>query len=321
MADIEKTIHRMPLPVSVKMDALEVYRELAEAESHVHDIPVSEIHFHEVGRLDAIADIVGVCYLLKLLAPDRIECSPVSTGSGFVRCAHGVLPVPAPATAYLLREIPTREGGIEMELCTPTGAALLRHFVEQFGSRPDMNVSKIGYGMGHKDLPRLNAVRAFWGETVSCPEEGCGHSDEGGRDRITLLECNLDDTTGEDLGFAVEELLAAGARDAFVTPIYMKKNRPAYLLSVICTEETKDKLVRKIFETTGTIGIRESVCDRYVLDRKEEMRETAFGLVRFKQVSGYGVTREKPEYEDLARIARERGLSVNQVREALWKKN
>ncbi len=153
MADIEKTIHRMPLPVSVKMDALEVYRELAEAESHVHDIPVSEIHFHEVGRLDAIADIVGVCYLLKLLAPDRIECSPVSTGSGFVRCAHGVLPVPAPATAYLLREIPTREGGIEMELCTPTGAALLRHFVEQFGSRPVMLVSKIGYVIGHKDLP------------------------------------------------------------------------------------------------------------------------------------------------------------------------
>ena len=315
MATIEKTIHRMPLPFAVKMDAMAVYRDLAEAESHVHGIPVSEIHFHEVGRVDAIADIVAVCYLIHLLDPDRIEASAVSTGSGFVRCAHGVLPVPAPATAYLLRGIPNREGGIEMELCTPTGAALLRHFVEKFGSRPDMIVTNTGYGMGHKDLPRLNAVRSFLGEAL--PEEKSGQAavdPSGGKDRVVLLECNLDDTTGEDLGFATEVLLEAGARDAFVTPIYMKKNRPAYLLSVICTEDRKEALVRKLFETTGTIGIREHVCDRYVLDRAEEVRETKFGPVRFKKVSGYGVTREKPEYEDLARIAKERGLSTAQIR-------
>ncbi len=318
MATIEKTIHRMPLPFGVKMDAMAVYRELAEAESHVHGIPVSEIHFHEVGRVDAIADIVAVCYLIHLLAPDRIEASVISTGSGFVRCAHGVLPVPAPATAYLLRGIPNREGGIEMELCTPTGAALLRHFAEKFGSRPDMTVTNTGYGMGHKDLPRLNAVRSFWGETFSKEKtEQPAETFAGGKDRVVLLECNLDDTTGEDLGFATEALLEAGARDAFVTPIYMKKNRPAYLLSVICSEDRKEALVRKLFETTGTIGVREHACDRYVLDRSEEVRETKFGPVRFKKVSGYGVSREKPEYEDLARIAGERGLSTAQIRKEL----
>ncbi len=316
MSEIERTIHRMPLPVSVKMDAIAVYNELAEAESHVHGIPVSEIHFHEVGRLDAIVDIVAVCYLMKLLGPDRIVASTVSTGSGYVRCAHGVLPVPAPAVAYLLRGIPTREGGIEMELCTPTGAALLRHFVEKYEKQPDMIVRNVGYGMGHKDLPRLNAVRAFLGEAEEEGKEATA-ADAGSHDRILLLECNLDDTTGEDLGFATEELLAAGARDAFVQPIYMKKNRPAYLLSVICTPETRDAMVRKIFQTTGTIGIRERECERYILDRMEETRDTKHGPVRFKKVTGYGVTREKPEYEDIARIARDQGTSTAQIRREL----
>ena len=302
MHDITHLIQSLGLSEKVKSDALAVYGLIAEAESHAHGRPVSEIHFHEVGTMDAVADIVGVCLLMEMLAPDKVIVSPVNTGSGQVRCAHGILPVPAPAAEYILRGIPAYSSGVKGELCTPTGAALLRHFADGFGSMPVMRTEKTGYGFGKKEFEQLNCVRAFLGETGS------------GTDTVYELKCNLDDMTPEDVGFAAEELMKAGALDVFTSPVYMKKDRPAVLLTVLCREADRERLVTGIFRLTSTIGIRQTVCERYVLDRKESVRQTVYGEVRVKEVSGCGVSRCKPEADDIARIAKEQGLSPAEIR-------
>ena len=301
--DIEAVISALALPEAVKADAKAVYRLIAEAESRVHGTTVEQIHFHEVGSMDAVADVTAVCLLLHELAPDKIVASPVHAGSGQVRCAHGILPVPAPATARLLRGIPSYGGAVRGELCTPTGAALLRYFVpaENFGPQPALRVEKVGYGMGMKDFEQANCVRAMWGGT------------DGAQDGIVELACNLDDMTPEEIGFAAERLLEAGAPDVFTTPIGMKKNRPGVLLTVLCREEQRHEMLRLLFRHTTTLGVRESVCKRYILDRAGETAETAYGPVRIKKASGWGVTREKAEYEDLARIARETGVSLREA--------
>ena len=195
MADIAHIISHLNISDKVRQDVLAVYDLIAQAESHAHGVPVAQIHFHEVGTMDAIADVTAVCYLMDKLGIDKVYASPVHVGSGQVRCAHGVLPVPAPATAHILRGVPIYGGEIKGELCTPTGAALLKHFVSEFGKMPPMTVEKIGYGMGTKDFPAANCVRAMLGST------------DDSRDSITELSCNLDDMTGEELGFAMEQLL------------------------------------------------------------------------------------------------------------------
>ena len=192
--DIDGIIGGLDVSEKVKADARAVYALIADAESRVHGRPVTEIHFHEVGTMDAVADVVGVCLLMEALAPEQVIVSPVHTGSGQVRCAHGILPVPAPATALILEGIPSYGGQVKGELCTPTGAALLKHFADRFGNRPVMAVEAVGYGMGKKDFDQANCVRAFLGES------------EGVKETVTKLECNLDDMTGEDLGFAEEQL-------------------------------------------------------------------------------------------------------------------
>lgn len=305
MEEIGALIARFNLPEKVKANALAVYGLIAEAESHAHGRPPEQIHFHEVGTMDAVADIVGVCLLLDMLAPDRVTASPVHVGSGQVRCAHGVLPVPAPATAYLLRDVPIYGGAVRGELCTPTGAALLRHFADEFGAMPLMRTSGIGYGMGKKDFEAANCVRALLGETGA------------GGDEIIELYCNLDDMTPEALGFAQERLLEGGALDVFTTPIGMKKNRPGVLLTVLCHEDTREGLVRLLFRHTTTLGVRETVSRRYTLDRTERTAQTPYGPVRVKRSAGWGVTREKPEYEDLAKIAKAQNLSLSQVQKAV----
>lgn len=301
MSDIRDIVSGLPIPTMVKLDILAVYEEIAQAESHVHGVPVAQIHFHEVGTLDAIADVTAVCLLLHRLNPDRIHASPVHVGSGQVRCAHGILPVPAPATAYLLREIPIYGGSIEGELCTPSGAALLKHFVTEFGDMPVMKVNAIGYGMGKKDFPRANCVRCLLGET-----------DNSG-DQILELRCNVDDMTGEAIGFALEQLLKHGALDAFTVPIGMKKSRPGVLISVLCRETQRKDMVRLLFRHTSTLGIREYLCNRYTLNRRSETVDTPYGAVRKKVSSGYGAHREKYEYDDLAKIAAEQNLSLGEV--------
>ena len=218
-----------------------------------------------------------------------------------VRCAHGILPVPAPATAHILRDVPIYGGAIRGELCTPTGAALLKHFVTEFGAMPVMKVEKIGYGMGNKDFEAANCVRALLGETA------------GGGDEVAELCCNLDDMTAEAIGFAQEELLAAGALDVYTTPIGMKKGRPAVLLSCMCRMEDRERLLGLLFRHTTTLGVRENVCRRYTLERGERTVDTPHGPVRLKTASGWGVVRSKPEYEDVARIARGQGISLAEV--------
>ena len=258
MEDIRSIVSGLPIPAMVKLDVMAVYNEIAEAESHVHGVPVHQIHFHEVGAMDAIADITAVCLLMHELDADQVVASPVHVGSGSVRCAHGILPVPAPATAHILRDVPIYGGSIQGELCTPTGAALLKHFVTEFGPLPVMKVNAIGYGMGKKDFPRANCVRVLLGQT------------EEPADRVAELCCNLDDMTGEQLGFALEQFMEQGALDAFTIPIGMKKSRPGILLTVLCREEDREKFVSLIFRHTTTLGIREKLCERYTLQRRVE---------------------------------------------------
>ena len=299
--ELTHRISRLNVSEAVRSDILAVYQSIADAESRVHGVPVEQIHFHEVGSLDALADVTGVCLLMELLAPEQVLASPVHVGSGQVRCAHGILPVPAPATALLLEGIPIYGGSIRGELCTPTGAALLRRFVTRFGPLPPMRVEKTGYGMGTKDFEAANCVRAMLGQT----EESAGH--------ILELACNLDDMTPEAVGFAMEQLFAAGALDVYTTPIGMKKNRPGVLLTCMCREDDREAMLRTIFRHTSTLGVRVSVCDRYTLSRRQYAVQTPDGEIRVKESSGWGVLRRKAEFEDLAHIARQTGKSIAEV--------
>lgn len=300
--DIEHIVRgHLSLPATVADNVMAVYRLIADAESKAHGKSVSEIHFHEVGTMDAIADITAVCLLMHRLAPDEIIVSPVHVGSGQVHCAHGILPVPAPATATILQDVPIYGGSIQGELCTPTGAALLKHFADSFGEMPVMRTSAIGYGMGKKDFPAANCVRALLGERSAASDD------------VIELCCNIDDMTGEAIGYAFDKLFAAGALDVYTIPIGMKKSRPGHLLHVICREADKDALVRALFAHTTTIGIRENRLRRYTLDRRIETIETADGPVRRKCSTGYGVSREKFEHDDLARIADAQGLSLREA--------
>ena len=301
MSEIEGIIESLSLPESVKSDVIGVYGLIAEAESNAHGKPVSDIHFHEVGTMDAIADIASVCLLMNMLKVDRVLASPVHVGSGHVHCAHGILPVPAPATAYILKGVPIYGGHIDGELCTPTGAALLKRFVSSFGEMPAMMVDRIGYGMGKKDFEAANCVRAMLGET------------DDGHDSIVELSCNLDDMTPERIGFAMDQFFTEGALDAFMVPIGMKKSRPGVMLCVICREDDREKMVRLMFRHTTTLGVRENRSSRYTLQRSVETIGTPCGEVRVKCSSGYGVERRKYEYEDLARIARAKGVSIEEA--------
>lgn len=301
MSDVRSIVSGLPIPTMVKLDILSVYEEIAQAESHVHGVPVEHIHFHEVGAMDAIADVTAVCLLLHRLAPDQIVASPIHVGSGQVRCAHGILPVPAPATAYILRGIPIYGGEIAGELCTPTGAALLKYFATEFGQMPIMRVQAMGYGMGKKDFPRANCVRCLLGES----------EDPG--DRIVELRCNVDDMTGEAVGFALERLLSAGALDAFTVPIGMKKSRPGVMITALCREDQKEAMVGLLLKHTTTLGVREFPCQRHTLSRSVETVDTPYGTVRKKVSFGCGVRREKYEYDDLAAIARQQDCSIAEV--------
>lgn len=301
MREIEHIIGSLPVSEKVKADILAVYSLIAAAESRAHGVPVTEIHFHEVGMMDAIADVTAVCMLMERLSPVQVIVSPIHVGSGHVKCAHGLLPVPAPATAYILQDVPVYGGGVRGELCTPTGAALLKHFATEFGDMPVMRVAAIGYGMGEKDFTAANCVRALLGET------------EDSGDRIAELCCNLDDMTAEAIAFAKEQLFCAGALDVYTISAQMKKSRPGVLLYVMCQREDKEAMLHLIFKHTATLGVRENISRRYTLSRTVETIPTKFGEVRKKISVGYGVTREKYEYEDIARIAREQDMSFLDV--------
>lgn len=306
MKSITEIINGLNIPEKVKKDAIAVYDIIADAESRVHNKPINMIHFHEVGNKDAIADIVGVSYIMYELNPDKIYCSNINVGSGTVKCAHGILPVPAPATALIMKGMPVYSNDVVGELCTPTGAALLKYFVNEFKPMPTIEIDKIGYGMGHKEFETVNCVRAVLGNTK-----------EKSTDKIIKLECNIDDMTGEEISFAEEILFNAGARDVFTVPIYMKKNRPAVILTCLCNEKEKDKIVEIIFKHTSTIGIRESIMNRYVLERKNEEKNTKLGTIQVKKSFGYGCEKEKIEYSTLSDLAIKNNMSISQVKKII----
>lgn len=301
LANVRAHVLALPLEDGVKENALAVFDSIAEAESKAHGRPVDQIHFHEVGTLDAIADVVCVSALIAELAPDRIVATPPNAGGGTVRCAHGVLPVPAPATTNLLEGLPWRgDDPSAGELLTPTGAALLRRFVAQWGPQPEARWLRTGIGLGHRETPgRSNAVRAFWGEEL--PSPAAASFPGGPNGRVSELLCNLDDMTGETLGRACEHLRAVpGVLDAALSPLQMKKNRPGHLLRVLAAPEAADAAAAAILRETSTFGVRRADLARYELDRRfEERPAPGGGTVRWKRGTGYGADKAKPEFGDL----------------------
>ncbi len=306
LADIHAMIDAFPLPEAVREKARRVYGLIAQAEAEAHGVEAGEVHFHEVGALDAVIDVTGVCYLLYLLAPDAVCASPVTMGSGTVRTAHGLLPVPAPATAKLLTGVPVTAGDIQAELCTPTGAALLRTFAGSWGVMPDGVIQGCGHGCGTKDFPRANCLRAFLVDDLSRAEEP--------NDEVTELKANIDDMTGEALGLALERLLEAGALDVSYAPAAMKKNRPGVLLTCLCRPGDADRLASEVLRHTSTFGVRRMDCRRYALAASMDAVETPWGTVPRKTGTGYGITKSKPEYGVLAEIAAERKVPLAAVR-------
>ena len=293
------------MPEDVRENAKAVYRRIADAEAKAHGVPVTEVHFHEVGALDAVADVTGVCLALHLIGADTIVASPIHVGCGQVHCAHGVMPVPAPATANLLQGIPCYGGEIRGELCTPTGAALLAHFAASFGPQPLMAPLKTGVGVGKKEFPAANCVRAILGETA-----------EAGRDEILELTCHIDDMTAEALAFACGRLMAAGALDVSTAPITMKKGRPAAALTVLCRPADEERLARAILRETSTQGVRVHTCRRWTLTPSLRQVETPYGPIGIKTAAGWGVEKCKPEYADVAAAAERAGVPFREVWQA-----
>jgi uncharacterized protein (TIGR00299 family) protein len=315
--NIESLIQKFPISQNVKKNVLGIYRLIAEAEAQVHGKKIEQIHFHEVGDMDAITDIVGVCLLIERIAPEKIYASPINVGSGFVSCAHGILPVPAPATIDILRNVPIFTNSIKGELCTPTGAAILKYFVSHFGSIKQTKITKIGYGMGKKDFAAANCIRAFLSESES---ENFQNSVLQTNDSIAQLCCNLDDMTGEDMGFVIDLLLKEGANDVFILPSFMKKNRPGFALFCLCQEEKADVFAKLILKHTSTFGVRKTICSRYILEPGISNIQTDLGNIRVKTGKGYGIEKSKIEYEDIAKIAKEKGISIKEVRDKIKKK-
>jgi len=301
LSDIREIIYGLNLPEKVKADAMGVYTLIAEAEAHAHGESIAGIHFHEVGMLDAVTDICAVCLLMNEIGAERVVVSPVCTGFGEVRCMHGVIPVPAPATVYLLRGMPAYAGHIRGELLTPTGAALLKYFADDFAHMPTMRVITHGCGMGSKEFESVNCVRVFLGETDEKAEE------------VIEISCNIDDMTGEAIAYAAEIMMDAGALDVYNTPIQMKKSRSAVKMSCICRPDDAERMADLMLKHTSTIGVRMQRMGRITLSRRSETVETEFGAVEVKFAEGRGISKHKPEYESAAKLAREKGVSIAEI--------
>jgi hypothetical protein len=298
---VVEIIDRGQLPDVVKASAKETFRRIADAEAQVHGSTPERVHFHEVGAVDSIMDVVGAHFCLHELGVERVSASKLHVGAGTVKCAHGVMPVPAPATALLLQGLPVYGGEVEYELITPTGAALLAQLADSFDAMPGMVIERVGYGSGTRDLPdRANVLRALLGESA---EPGRSH------ESITIIEANIDDMSPEMLPPLVGDLLEAGARDAFVTPIVAKKGRPAHLVTALCDEAHTDAVARALFRGSTTLGLRIRREERICLEREFRNAKTPWGEVRVKIGRYDGVqTVASPEFEDCRRRAQEAGV-------------
>ncbi len=306
--DILEMIRGAELSERVKQTAERIFRRLAEAEAKVHGSSPEEVHFHEVGAVDAIVDIVGTAMCLELLGWPKVIASPMPTFHGYAKGSHGVFPLPAPATAEILRGIPWRKLDIEGELVTPTGAAIIREIAAEFGPLPAMTVESIGYGSGKSDFGIPNVLRVMIGEEQACIP---------GLQSVAVIETNIDDLNPQFYEAAMEQLFAAGALDVYLSPIQMKKNRPGTLLSVICPPIKAESIAAVILAETSTLGVRISLWERICLDRREEKVVTEFGTIRIKIGERDGrVTTASPEYEDCRRAATEHGVAVRRVYES-----
>jgi pyridinium-3,5-bisthiocarboxylic acid mononucleotide nickel chelatase len=307
LADVLGVIRGSRLPPAVKQRSEKVFRRLAEAEAAVHGASVDEVHFHEVGAVDSIVDVVGTVYGLHLLEVDRVICSPLPTGTGFVRCAHGLMPVPPPATLQLMEGCPLRQVDVEGELVTPTGAALASSLAERFGPLPGFTVRGSGYGAGKKDFPFPNLLRVVLGEEPSAVEA----------ESVVVIEANIDDQSPQLYESVMGALLNAGALDVWLTSIQMKKNRPAEMLSVLCTAQDLETITRIIFAETTTLGVRYSDWRRACLQREWIEVPTPYGTVRLKVGRHEGIPRTvMPEYDDCRRLAEESGVPLKSVHAA-----
>lgn len=314
-ADIKQIIEGSGITEAAKELSRSMFQKVAAAEAAVHGKPIDEVHFHEVGAIDSIVDIVSVAILMDYINPDRVISSVVSDGYGTIKCAHGVLSVPVPATSMMYKNEKIRFKQIEVptELVTPTGAAIISTFAESYGLMPEMNLNKIGIGVGSRNIGGPNTLRVFLGEDVTA-------DGETQNDDIIVINSNIDDSSGEDLGYVLEKLMDAGALDVSYSPIFMKKNRPAYRLEVICRAETREKLSEIIFDETTTIGVRYYPVQREELTRVRTLVDTELGQIEAKQVSTEsGHTYTYPEYESMKTIASELGISMKSVRTAFEK--
>ena len=301
---IEEIINQSSLSDKVKSVSLKIFGLVAEAEAKVHDIPKEHVHFHEVGALDSIADIVGAAICLDFLKVDKILSSPVQLGGGTVRCAHGIMPVPAPATAEILKDVPVRSGLVNHEATTPTGAAILKASVDKFVETNSLRIVKSGYGIGNRDSEVPNVLRVFLCEEVSDVETA----------DATLLECNIDDMNPEHYDFIIEKLFGAGANDVWMTPIIMKKSRPAIMLSVLCQPEDAAKMKEIIFTQSTTIGIRETTVKKTALKRETSDVDTPYGKVRIKRCFYNGrQVNVKAESADIRELAERNNVSLSEI--------
>ncbi len=313
-SEIRRIIDGSELSEGVKSRSVAIFRRLGEAEATIHDTDIEEIHFHEVGAVDAIVDIVGACICLELLGIDAVHASAVPTFHGMAHTAHGTFPLPAPATVEILKHVPWRKLDIDGEIVTPTGAAILAELADRFGDMPPMSVESIGYGAGKKDFDIPNVLRVMIGETVS--RQPCRES-TGECKEVAVIETNIDDLSPQLYDSVMDRLLASGALDVYLTPIQMKKNRPATLLSVMCAPDDVDKMSAILFEETSTIGVRIDMRTRICLPREVISVDTQFGPMRVKVARSNGeVVNVQPEYEDCKSAAAQHGVGVKKVMNA-----
>ena len=312
LAEIERLLKSSTLTGSVKGRALKVFTRLAEVEGKLHNKSPQEVHFHEVGAVDAIVDVVGVCAGLELMEVSDLICSPLNVGGGRVQTEHGSLPVPAPATAELLQGIPMYSSGVEAELVTPTGAVLVSTLAKGFGAMPPMKVERIGYGAGEREVPgQPNVARLFLGERL---EAATAHPGAPGEELVSVLEANLDDMSPQLYGYLADQALSRGALDVTCSSTQMKKNRPGLTVTILCAPEKSDDLAQLLFEQTTTIGVRIYEARRKTLERELVHVETAYGPVRIKVAKRDGkVLNVAPEYEDCQRLATENSVPLKQV--------
>jgi uncharacterized protein (TIGR00299 family) protein len=309
LSEILQFIERAALPIPIAERASRIFRRLGEAEALVHGVAIEKVHFHEVGAVDAIVDIVGAAVGFELLGIKQVFCSALNLGGGRVDTQHGNLPVPAPATAELLRGAPTYSNGIQRELVTPTGAAIVAAVASGFGPQPEMTVAAVGLGAGSAELAEQpNVLRLFVGESAA------RHEDASHDEDILVLEANLDDMSPQVYGYFAERALEAGALDVFSVPVQMKKNRPGQLVTVLCKPADREKFTGLLFRETTTLGVRQSHVQRRALERESIFVETSFGSIRLKIARLNGqILNVAPEYEDCQRVAAERGIPLKQV--------